>query len=118
MKCSPPYGIASLLLPGAVNILQFLGYFHRPLAHEKRGSFETQSTRRRKILWRIGRCRFSISPQASGQSIVRKAESVLFVGTSRQTKHHFLCDLCASAVKLNNFVLCLIIIGISMGPWG
>ncbi|HSB06938.1 MAG TPA: hypothetical protein VLK23_17315 [Thermodesulfobacteriota bacterium] len=43
--------------------------------------------------------------QAFGQSITRRAESVLFVGASRQTKRHFLCDLCASAVNTIYFVL-------------
>ena len=33
----------------------------------------------------------------------------MFVGTSQQTKSSFLCDLCASVVKVNHFIFCLII---------
>ena len=36
-------------------------------------------------------------------------ENFFFAGTSRQRKILFLGDLCASVVKANNFMLCLII---------
>jgi len=42
-------------------------------------------------------------------------KSFLFVGISRQTKKLSLCALCVSVVKVNNFVLCLIIWGKPIG---
>ena len=36
------------------------------------------------------------------------SKGFLFVGPSRQTKTLFYCALCASVVKANNFMLCLI----------
>jgi hypothetical protein len=48
--------------------------------------------------------------QALRQPIAQMVlENIFFAGTSRQRKNLFLRDLCASVVRANSFMLCLII---------
>jgi hypothetical protein len=49
---------------------------------------DTEYTEESVVLWRIGRCRFSIRPQAFGHSLIapKGLEIFLFVGISRQTR--------------------------------
>ena len=60
---------------------------------------DTEYTEESVVLWRIGRCRFSIKPQAFGHSLIapKGLEIFLFVSISRQTKTTFsVLPLCLS----------------------